>query len=260
MGYDSAKATAAQESQACALDTVRATGKEEDLRSDTEACDRNAEAQSDLIAAKSAYEACIAKKTGSAFISTKVMRTKLRQLSKKYIDREAEAEKAGDIRALNSLLKQIFRKIRADRKKARKTFGKDMRDSHYKKKTEFTRAQKRYDDEIAHHASVVASATARRQEADKQLAAEKATLDEKTDIDDNKAAAQDDVNTQFPILESQAQATIQQVNQHFLNERTRIDAIKASDIEYLNDEISTVDEVQRILSQLNARGGGSSSF
>merc|ERR1711981_842068 len=125
---------------------------------------------------------------------------------------------------------------------------------------ELTRAQKRYDDEIAHHASVVASATARRQEADKQLAAEKATLDEKTDIDDNKAvaqdAAQDDVNTQFPILESQAQATIQQANQHFLNEKTRIDAIKASDTEYLNGEISTVDEVQRILSQLNARGGG----
>merc|ERR1712139_673914 len=66
-------------------------------------------------------------------------------------------------------------------------------------------------------------------------------------------AAQDDVNTQFPILESQAQATIQQANQHFLNEKTRIDAIKASDTEYLNDEISTVDEVQRILSQLNSQ-------
>jgi len=258
--YDSAKATAAQESQACALDTVRATGQEEDLRSDTEACDRNAEAQSDLIAAKSAYEACIAKKTGSAFISTKVMRTKLRQLSKKYIDREAEAEKAGDIQALNSLLDQIDAKINADEAKANETYTKDMKDSLDKRDAELTRAQKRYDDEIAHHAAVVASATARRQEADRQLAAEKATLDEKTDIDNNKAAAQDaaqdDVNTQFPILESQAQATIQQANQHFLNEKTRIDAIKASDTEYLNDEISTVDEVQRILSQLNARGGG----
>merc|ERR1712159_226099 len=105
--YDSAKAVAAQESQACALDTVRATGEEEDLRADPEACGRNAQAQSDLIAAKSAYEACIAKKTGSAFISTKVMRTKLRQLSKKYIDREAEADKAGDLQELNSLLDQI---------------------------------------------------------------------------------------------------------------------------------------------------------
>merc|ERR1712167_371725 len=130
----------------------------------------------------------------------KVMRTKLRQLSKKYIDREAEAEE---------------------------TYTKDMKDSLDKRDAELTRAQKRYDDEIAHHAAVVASATARRQEADRQLAAEKATLDEKTDIDNNKAAAQDaaqdDVNTQFPILESQAQATIQQANQHFLNEKTRID-------------------------------------
>merc|ERR1712167_188099 len=206
--YDSAKATAAQESQACALDTVRATGEEEDLRSDTEACDRNAEAQSDLIAAKSAYEACIAKKTGSAFISTKVMRTKLRQLSKKYIDREAEAEKAGDIQALNSLLDQIDAKINADEAKANETYTKDMKDSLDKRDAELTRAQKRYDDEIAHHAAVVASATARRQEADRQLAAEKATLDEKTDIDNNKAAGQDAAQ----------------------------------------DEISTVDEVQRILS------------
>ena len=58
------------------------------------------------------------------------------------------------------------------------------------------------------------------------------------------------------IIEAQAEESVQAANQRFLNQKTRIDAIKASDTEYLNDEIETVNEVQTILAKLNARGGG----
>merc|ERR1711916_365096 len=115
---------------------------------------------------------------------------------------------------------EIDAKINADETKAQATFDKDMKDSLDNRDTELTRAQKRYDDEIAHHIAVVTEATLRRQEADKKLAEEGALLATKTDIDNQKAAAQDAVTPQFPILESQAQAPIQQANQHFLNEKT----------------------------------------
>merc|ERR1712022_39045 len=123
---------------------------------------------------------------------------------------------------------------------------------------ELSRAQKRFDDEKKHHEDLVAEATSRRKAADAKLAAEDKVLTAKRDADDAAAAAQDAaqdaVNTRFPIIE--AQAAVQAANQRFLNQKTRMDAIKASDTEYLNDEIETVNEVQTILSKLNARGGG----
>ena len=260
---NSAKAEAAQKKQACAVDRIREQGGEEALRDDASraACGEAAAADARLDSATIAYNKCIEKETGSAaFITVKSMHRTLSQLRKKYIDREGEAQKAGDVNTLNSLLNQIEAKIKEEEKEAKATFEKDMADSKEKRDTELNRAQKRFDDEKKHHEDLVAEATSRRKAADAKLAAEDKVLTAKRDADDAAAAAQDAaqdaVNTRFPIIEAQAEESVQAANQRFLNQKTRIDAIKASDTEYLNDEIETVNEVQTILAKLNARGGG----
>merc|ERR1711916_371219 len=186
----------------------------------------------------------------------KSMHKTLSQLTEKYIDREGEAEKAGDISSLNGLLNQIEAKLNEEEATAKATYAKDVADSTEKYNTETARAQKRFDDEKKHHEDLVKEATSRREAADEKLAAEANVLNAKRDADNKAAAAQDAMNTRFPIIEEEAEESVQAANQQFLNQKTRIDAIKASDTEYLNDEIETVNQVQATLSELNARGGG----
>merc|ERR1711881_833747 len=163
-------------------------------------------------------------------------------LKKKYIDRDTEAEKSNDIVVLNKLRDEIENKIDGEEDKAQKTFDKDMSDSK----------------------ALVATAQEGYNVAKKEEDTQKLILDDKKSKDDAAEAAQDaaqaSVNLNFPLLEQESRNSIQAANQEFLNRKTEADAIKASDTEYLESEISTVDEVQKLLSQLNARGGGSSSF
>merc|ERR1711881_433963 len=139
------------------------------------------------------------------------METRLLQLRKKYIDKNAEGQKHGDI---NVVLR-------------------DVADSTEKRDTEIARAQQRFSDEISHHKTQVSEARKLREEADRKIEEGKQHIKEMQKHDDDMAAAQDAaqeaVNTQFPLLEAEAQNTVESANQIFLNEKTRVDAILASD-------------------------------
>merc|ERR1711898_75864 len=110
-------------------------------------------------------------------------------------------------------------------------------DSTEKRDTEIERAQQRIDDETSHHKTQVSDARKKREEADTEIEQGKQHIMMMQTHDNDMAAAQDaaqeSVNTQFPLLEAEAQNTVESANQIFLNEKTRVDAILASDTSYL---------------------------
>jgi hypothetical protein len=196
------------------------------------------------------YQHCISKP--ASLVSVHEAKTALVQLGTKYIGKDFDYEAAKQM--LGGQIGSIRAKIESEATAAQQQYDADMKSSEQKRDTEIARSQKVLADLTQQHKEAVATAEGLRQNAQTVMVTEQGKYSADVAVKNEKQGLYEGaLNTQKndgDQARKDNDETIKNANQRYDDNERRITNILNEDKDYLNEELATVDTVEKIINGL----------
>jgi hypothetical protein len=250
---DAANNAAAASGSACANAQVNQAGNK---AFDAKACANAKTDQEAANAANAAYNACLSN-PASDLVAVALIETN--KLAAKYIDAGKYNEAtAKDIAAAIEVLDQLDATLLAEDKKVTDTAAQDRVDETNLRDRKLAAALDRWTKAKDFHIAAVAFATKVRDETKAEWEKQYAEWARLLDIQDTKEeelrAAKDKYTREKAIAEDLKVQEDLAAENRFSTEKGRVDDIKRKDTKYLKSELDAINELKKMVAELNAKG------